>query len=58
MARKIVNRKALREEYDAAEEAGMVDENEELEEEEGEESESDEEGKPKKKAAKAPKRKS
>ena len=51
MARKVINRKALREEFDAAEEAGLVDENDELlEEEEGsEEGDSDEEGKPKKK---------
>ncbi|MFO0901717.1 MAG: hypothetical protein U0939_01885 [Pirellulales bacterium] len=59
MARKVINRKALREEMDAAEEAGLIDDGEELEEEEGEDEESSEdEGKPKKKAAKATKRKS
>lgn len=51
MARKVINRKALREEFDAAEEAGLVDENDELleEEEGGEEAESEDDGKPKKK---------
>ena len=56
MARKILNRKALREEVEAAEEAGLIDETEEQDEEQ-EEGESEDEGKPKKKA-KAPKRKS
>lgn len=56
MARKVINRMQLREEMEAAEEAGMLDENEEgVEEEEGE---SEDEDKPKKKAAKATKRKS
>ena len=57
MARKVINRRQLREEMEAAEEAGLLDDSEENEEEESEE-ESDDEGKPKKKAAKAPKRKS
>lgn len=47
MARKILNRKALREEAEAAEEAGVIDENEELDEDS---EDSDEDGKPKKKA--------
>lgn len=46
MARKILNRKQLRDEVEAAEEAGLMDENDELEEESGE---SDDEDKPKKK---------
>jgi hypothetical protein len=56
MARKTLNRKALRAEAEAAEEAGLLDENEELDEDSEDEDE-DGEGKPKKKAAKA-KRKS
>ncbi|MFM7844639.1 MAG: hypothetical protein ACKOBW_06030 [Planctomycetota bacterium] len=47
MARKTLNRKALRAEAEAAEEAGLLDENEELDEESEDE---DGEGKPKKKA--------
>jgi len=57
MARKILNRKALRDEADAAEEAAMVDENEELEED-SEDGDSEEEGSKPKKKAKAAKRKS
>jgi len=57
MARKILNRKALRDEVEAAEEASMVEENEELEED-SEDGDSDEEGSKPKKKAKAPKRKS
>jgi len=57
MARKILNRKALREEVEAAEEAGLVDEVEEQDEEQ-EEGESEDEGKPKKKAKAPAKRKS
>ena len=50
MARKVINRRQLREEIEAAEEAGLLDETEENEEEEGE---SEDEDKPKKKAPKA-----
>lgn len=57
MARKVLNRKALRDEVEAAEEAAMVDENEELEED-SEDGDSDEDGSKPKKKAKAPKRKS